>query len=225
MTASPSLSRRAVWLVLAWTVALVAVPIGLFVGESLHLLEADSFFRDPTAVAQLPYYYGWANTLGIVLWGATAGACLVPALALRRTHPFSRFFVSSLLLSVLLALDDGMLWHEEFLPARGFPEPLVYALYGTALVAWMALNRGVFAMTAYQVLIGAMGFLGASLVLDFYERAFEPLPAQVLVEDGLKFVGIGLWLAYFVVTAVMAIQPPAEVGADRARAVGRAGSR
>lgn len=204
MRRSATWPRQATWLVLVWAAALAAVPLALLAGEQLRVLDADVFFRDPTAVAGLPYYYGWANTVGILMWGGTAGTCLALALILGREHSLSRFFASSLLLTALLALDDGLLWHEEFLPARGIPEPAVYVLYGLAALAWLVLNRAVLSQTAWQVLVGAIATLGGSVVLDFYERVFEPLPAQVLIEDGLKFVGIGLWFAFFVVSGVIA---------------------
>jgi hypothetical protein len=198
-------SRVSTWLIVGWAALLATVPIGLFAAESMDLLRADVLFRDTAVAAGAPYYYGWASTLGNLMWSAAAGACIVPAVTLGTGHPLRMFFFSSFLLSALLAPDDALLWHEEFLPARGIPEPIVYALYGLAVLAWLIVNRSVFRRTRFRVLIAALGFLGASVFLDFYERVFDPLPSQVLIEDGLKFVGIGLWLAYLVGTGILVV--------------------
>ena len=180
---------------------LAAVPVGVYVLERITGTDLDPVMRDTSAAAGAPYYYGYGSTVGVLLWGVAAGASAATLLALRQTAERSvlRFFTTTLILTLLLGLDDGLLLHEEALPARGVPEPLVYAAYLVAAVAWLAINRRLLLARPSPLLAVAILGFGLSLALDFYERIFSPLGEQVLVEDGLKFVGIGMWATYVLV--------------------------
>ena len=86
---------------------------------------------DPAAVLEAPFYVGFLSQLGIMLWGATAGVCILSAAAAPSCAARMRAFLFGCgMFSVLFGLDDALLLHERVFPAHvGIPQSSVMWLY------------------------------------------------------------------------------------------------
>jgi hypothetical protein len=158
------------------------------------------FSREPSEVLGAPFYTGFLFHVGLLVWFASAvaclfGGCLVAALRGRRA---AAPLLAAGLLSTVLALDDALRIHEDLLPGKlGLPKIGTYALYAVAFGAWLWFFRDFVRRTPWPLLGFAGLMLGTSVGLD---RVFESHQRH-LFEDGAKFVGIVAWTAYFVRTS------------------------
>ena len=176
-------------------------------------LRLSDLMRDPAAVAAQPFYIGLGSHVGVLLWGAAATICLFSAGVLTpgsEAGTRRSFLNASGVLTLILALDDLFLLHEEVIPRfLGIPEMVVLGSYGLLVIAYLTRYRGVIARTDHYLLRLALTFFGLSLVLDMLPALFpdsssmrDVLPpvlidVHVLLEDGAKLFGIVSWLGYF----------------------------
>jgi hypothetical protein len=101
-------------------------------------------------------------------------------------------------LSAALLVDDAFLLHDEVLPLHlGWPEEVLYAAYALAfLLYFRRFGSFVLRHTPFRKLAVAFGLLGLSCLMDL-----NWFPGGTGVEDLLKFLGIGCFAQYYVVTA------------------------
>lgn len=167
--------------------------------------------RDPLAVAaqlsgtDMPCcsrYLGAISTVGLMLWSSSAAICIVGAIiaSLLKAERI-RIVLLALagIISTWLLLDDAFMLHEGY-GGKLFgridllqllPVILILPLLGVILLSH--------SFTSLGVLIGALFFLAASLIVD----DFLPQNDNVIFfEDVLKFFGIGFWTAYFLLKAI-----------------------
>jgi len=175
------------------TVALAAVYMQV---------PVDNLTRDPTAIAELPPFYGILSNLGILLWCTSAVTCLFVWVFLRHIpdgQP-STFLLCSGLLTSMLLFDDLFLFHEVL--ARqyvGLDEIVVYIIYACVLVLYMSVFWRTILHTEYVLLLSAGAFFAISLLLDVTALGLGSW--GYLVEDGSKFLGIAGWCGYYVRTS------------------------
>jgi len=97
--------------------------------------------------------------------------------------------------SVILFLDDSLLFHDEVLPDLGVPELAISATYallgvGTLMIALPQLRR----TGALPTFLAAVTLLATSVLIDLVDpREWWGPNGVFAVEDGAKFIGIGLW--------------------------------
>ena len=107
-------------------------------------------------------------------------------------------------MTVLLALDDLFMLHEEVLPVRlGVPEPAVYlgyALVGAAVA--VRYGRAV-ARTRWPWLVVSAGAFTVMVVVDLLETSLTT--GLYLLEDGAKLLGLVTWCAWLVHTGVSTV--------------------
>lgn len=121
-----------------WTIASLFVgalgSAGVYVTSRLTRTRISELTADTTATAGLPFYIDMLSDVGIMMWSAAAAVFLLAALLLYRVpgkQSVAAFLLSSGLLTLLLALDDAFLLHEEVFPLYlNIPELAVYAGYG-----------------------------------------------------------------------------------------------
>ena len=169
------------------------------------------FTRDPAAVAGMHPFVGVASNLGIVLWSAAATLCLFSGAVLWRNDSKTRtaaYFFCSGCLTVILLLDDLFLLHEGLSGRCGVPDTVIYLGYAGLILCGVVLFRKCILETDYLVLLPALGFFGLSVLVDHFSCRIEASLGQwrILIEDGLKFLGIVGWFGYFFKSCLAAVR-------------------
>jgi hypothetical protein len=195
----------------------------------------DYQYRHPeVGPLHFPWLGGLLTQLGVLLYCSATAVCWFTAGFLARqgkTSPLCRFLRGAGLLSLVLGLDDLLMFHEQLhdlidpFAAKGMT--LVYALILLRLL-WP--NRQELWATEWRVLLVSLICFTLSEtianlgMLDrprwIHLRLWNPSPARTLCEEGLKWLGIVLWLSWFVHTAVRELErglrSVAAAGEDRA---------
>lgn len=154
--------------------------------------------RDPNQVAQGRAWTGLVSTLGNGLWAVSIGVLVLAVGATTSSHTTRRArhaLLALLALTTVLFLDDSLLLHDEVLPSIGIHEIVIMALYGAAglatLVVAVPLLRAASALASFSA---ALVLFAVSIGVDLVDlRTWGP-DVLFAVEDGAKFVGIGLWV-------------------------------
>ena len=207
-TQQPSLSQRSStqW----WAIAGVITTSALVIGGCVWSATAGGepawvVFSDMASVTFSHPLVSAISSLAIMMWTAAAAVSLFAGAQAKRMgrNQESRFLVMFGLLTALLALDDQFLLHEWFLPLLPFGSQSLYvALYALLVVAFIATQHSML-RRGYPIvlLVGAL-FLCGSVGLDTAGDmlGYRP-PTAGLGEDTFKFIGIGLWLTYAILTA------------------------
>ena len=172
-------------------------------------IEPEHLFRDITALAEIPFYTGFVSQLGALLWAASVTSCFLALFAIRKFNSGSpqcrRFLLHAGLFSTFLMLDDMFLFHEEIAPTyllMGQKE--VYLAYFLVALAFLYFNRHEILSSEYLLLVIALAAFGLSIFLDVIaDNFFEEIESslfetyEAFSEDGLKFIGIATWLAFY----------------------------
>jgi hypothetical protein len=190
-----------------WLVLLIVLAVaGLTLFGIVQLSEATGhpvsrLTRDPAAVARMPLYIGLLSNIGILFWAATVGVCLFSGWQLGGSAARSErpFFVCAGLLTLLLALDDFFLFHEELMPRLlGIAENTYAIGYGAVVLGFLLVFRKRLLSSDYLLLLLALAMFAVSVGIDTLTGQTE---LSNLIEDGAKFSGILLWGLYFALTA------------------------
>lgn len=181
----------------------------LFVATLFLLGDADVsvYLRDPAVVFEYSPFAGIISYVGILATFSAAAICLFASAQSPQDAALLRAIG---LFGLLIATDDLLMLHEEVFPKIvGLPERLVLISYfliaaGIAVLHRVAILRGPTAGLILAILL-----LGGSVLVDIL---VEYSPAEVVVEDGLKFVGLIVWSVYWInraSAAVAALRSPA----------------
>lgn len=182
------------WIAAAGVLAAVAIQ---------HRVPPEELFLDAATVSNLPWYTGVMSSIGVLAWTVGAVACAGGAWVANQTRRPSagRFLGVGALVSATLLADDLLQLHSVALPrALGLPKPLAIAVICLPALAWLALFVAEIARTRWVILAASLVCLGGSLGVD---QVFSPTGASgLIVEDGLKFVGVLTYALYCTLTAV-----------------------
>ncbi len=178
--------------------ALVAVAASV-VGEPI-----SNFTRDAVAVADVPWYTGSVSLITCMVWAATAAMSFFVAWAV----PGARRPMLALgVFTLVLAVDDAMLVHDQIGPGQGVPEVLFPVGYASlALLVLWEVVRGGTRTTISVYLLGAALF-ALSLLLD---QLLDDI--SIATEDSAKLLGVLVWAT---VPALFYDQHTAGPGRDR----------
>lgn len=163
---------------------------------------------DPSALAGAPAYSGLLSNLGVYLWLSTASILLFGAWC--KPERRSLLLLPGCL-SLLLGLDDGLMLHEELLPAflhldDRVVQPGLYALYAGLLGLIMRKLRPWMGEAGFLILLASVACLGSSVTVDMLKESNLLSPRDPLIldegyamwlEDGLKLLGIVAWWGYW----------------------------
>ncbi|MDO5699791.1 MAG: hypothetical protein Q4G51_17645 [Dermatophilus congolensis] len=180
-------------------------PVLVMLGVALTYVFADIpvevLTSEPTTQADVPPYTGSVSTLGVMGWSAAIGIFLLGAALLyeKLERREAAFLAYGAIFTAYLAVDDAFALHESVFPSIGIPEEAVYAgiLLLTIIYAW--LFRPQIKAAAWLFLALAVMALAGSVAVDVIWQLLDPSSGyalQMLVEDGLKLVGIAAWVAY-----------------------------
>ena len=175
---------------------LAVIPIALVAIVSLWKdIPVRYLLKDPVAILEKPFYFGFLSQLGIFIWAAMIAICFLTArvLLLNASHySLRRFFTYSGLFVLMLGLDDVFLLHEEvFSRLLGIPEVLVYASYASLAIAYLWTFRKIILRSGYTLLAVAWVGFGLSIGLDVLN---PPYINPYFFEDSFKFIGLVAWL-------------------------------
>ncbi|MBD0300714.1 MAG: hypothetical protein ICV85_00615 [Tolypothrix sp. T3-bin4] len=200
---------RGLWVeqlrVLSPVIVILYLPAVIMLGiiKLQNIIPVRSLTRDPSVIAGKPFYIGAISNIGILFWCSAVTICWLGFVVLRQLHKnreFQRFLLSSGGFTFVLMIDDFFLIHEEVFPRYlNIPEEIVLGAYGGMLLLYLFKSIKTILKTDYILLVLALGFFGGSVVADNIPvlDKFMGMDAQLLVEDGLKFLGIISWFAYF----------------------------
>ncbi|WP_431299601.1 hypothetical protein [Tabrizicola sp. BL-A-41-H6] len=170
--------------------------------------EVSTYLRDPAVIFEFSPFVGLISYVGIL---ATFSAGMICLFASAHTRDDAALLRAIGLFGLLLATDDLLMLHEEVFPnLLGFPERLVFIVYFLIAIGIAIFHRVALFRQPTAGLMLAIALLGSSVVVDIL---FEYSSKEVIVEDGLKFVGLAVWSAYWINRAssavVAATRPPA----------------
>lgn len=174
----------------------VAVLAAAFMSVVLYALTSfgvavEILIRDPAAQIGFWPFYGFLSHMGVFAMGAAGVVCLFAGAYGAR----SRSLLAGVgVLSLMLAADDFFMLHDSFWLHRGISETVVYAAYVLFGVVIFAPRWRAFTGMDSAALWLAVALLGASVLSD---AAMAYSRTELLIEDGLKFVGMWVWFAYW----------------------------
>ena len=189
-------------------------PFGYY-SRDLKALSAD-------AGAVLPLLAGGLALLNVMVWASAASMAVLAAVL---WPPRRRWLLGFAFLSILLALDDALLLHDEVGPALGLPEEgfdLLYAAVGVLLL-WDAFRPAVGARpedrlsrfrlqnlsSGGRAFILGLLLLGVSVVVD------QAMHGQPLWEDGPKLLGALVWLTVPLLELPSNLLSPTRISEER----------
>jgi hypothetical protein len=117
------------------------------------------------------------------------------------------FFLWAGLVTMMLALDDLFLLHDEvFMLYLGQNEHRTFLVYGAVIAIFLGYyRRSILSSRSLPLLVLALVLLGSSIFVDNTSRFWSDPEMRILVEDGLKLLGITAWTAYFVRRSYFAV--------------------
>jgi hypothetical protein len=189
------------WISLTTLIIALACIVGVYLVGVLKNVPPGFMTEDPLQTAKFPWYTGALSNLGIILWSISIGCAFTGAiLAIKKPHKF-QFMIVSGVLSSILVVDDMFMLHDGFLRySLHIPERPIFLAYGLIFVVYtLYFLRDILSDDSFLILFVALLFLGSSMVID----AVIPYSSlETFIEDGIKFIGITFWAAYFLTAAV-----------------------
>lgn len=188
-------------LYLLFTIPALILLSGVFLVSTIGGFGIEKFTADPAATANFHPLTGVVSNIGILLWALAGFSCVICFLSIyAATSERNTFLLSSGLLSLFLMTDDLFMLHEYILPYHlNIPQSVVYVGYLLIVGYYLfAYRKKLLSAHSWGFLVACM-FLGASAAGD------QVMPQEGIyyfIEDGLKFMGIIFWSAFFSSTSV-----------------------
>jgi hypothetical protein len=181
----------------------------LFTISRVSGISLKYFTADPFSLSEPHYYNGFVSNIDILLWCTVVVSCLLTYAVIRRDRQqqkWSRFFLFSGLMSLMLMLDDLYMFHDYIMPGKlHLPQEIVYSLYLLVLVGYLVYSGRMILKTNYWPFAVALIFFGISLGFDVVQRPVGDLignqSIEYLIDDGAKFLALAGWSSYFLMTS------------------------
>lgn len=165
-------------------------------------ISLPALFLDPAHLTGAPWYTGAMSNLGILVWTAGIAFATAGAWVARRVGRIGafRFLAVGALATLVLVLDDVFSLHAGLLQEMlGGSKPLAQVLVVLPVGVWALAFTSDIRRTRSVLLIAAGGALAGSVLVDV--AAGPGGDDRLLLEDGLKFLGILAWSQYFAITS------------------------
>ena len=194
--------KKLKWIILSIYIAPLLLLVALPVISNLIQQPLPSMLVDPAAVVAQSRFTGLASNIGVLVWTATATVLLFNALFRfhsKGTDTYFWFLMFFGFFTVILMLDDFFLLHEGFSNLFSVSENLVFLSYVAVLVAGLVRFRRLIRHTDYLLLLLALMFFALAILVGFvrYEIQSYIGETRILIEAGLKLLGIVGWFGYF----------------------------
>ena len=162
----------------------------------------QTLFLDPAHLTGAPWYTGALSSLGIFVWtaGVVFAACgSWVAHRIGRTSA-ARFLAAGSAATLLLVLDDVFQLHAGiFKSALGGSKNAAQLVIVLPTLIWAAVFFNDIKRTRSFVLLAAFASLAGSVLVDVGVGLVGE--TELLIEDGLKFLGVLAWTQYFAITS------------------------
>jgi hypothetical protein len=206
---APSSKRNVnqiVWILLFVFLATGIVIVGAYLVSVIKEVPPGFMTSDPLQTAKFPWYTGFLSNLGVILWSISIGCAFSSAMILPNNRQIANFLIATGTLAIVLVIDDMFRLHDSILPSLfHIPEFVSFFAYGLVIAIYLfSFYRIILLDASFLLLAGALLFLGVSIVYDMVSPYSS---METFIKDGLKFIGIALWLTYnFVFVARMSRQ-------------------
>ncbi len=160
-------------------------------------------FLDPAGLTGSPWYTGALSNLGILVWTAGVVFAACGAWVARRTgrDAAAKFLAVGAAVTLLLVLDDVFALHSGLLKRTlGVSKSLAQLVVILPAVVWLVAFLPDIRRTRSVLLGAALTSLAGSVLVDVGIGGFTG-DTKLLVEDGMKFLGILAWTQYFAITS------------------------
>lgn len=174
----------------------------LFVARFQTVAPLRTLFLDATYLTGSPWYTGALSNLGILVWTSGAVFAVAGAWVARRIgrESAARFLAFGAAATLLLVLDDVFALHAGPLKhLLGGSKHLAQLFVVAPVGLWLAVFWADIRRTRSALLFAALGSLAGSVVVDVGIGLSGD--TSLLVEDGMKFLGILAWSQYFAITS------------------------
>jgi hypothetical protein len=168
-------------------------------------VEPSFLVRDIFALSSTPVYFGILSNIGIFIWLATGAITIFSGTILfsvNKEKNWSLFLILFGLLTMILAIDDFFMLHEDFFPILlKIPEKLILLTYGLMMLSILVKFKKIVLHNHLKTFIVTISFLALSIIADqiLPDKAYLLKPGDnFLLEDGLKLVGIVSWSFYLI---------------------------
>jgi hypothetical protein len=185
-------------LLVTWLVA----TVGLAAVAAQRSVPVEVLFLDPAFLSGRPWYTGVVSDIGVLAWTAATVAALFGGWVAAQTGRPSaaRFLRSGAVVSAILLADDLLQLHADLLRFVGLPKGVRQLIVVAPAAIWLVRYAGEIARTRWVIMVGSLGVLGGSLVVDALVAPGSRV--GVFAEDGLKLLGVLAWAQYMVLTSV-----------------------
>jgi hypothetical protein len=185
------------------------VLLATYKAHTYYGLPITTLTRDPSAVANVPWYVGAVSHIGVLHWCAAAAVSMLAGLLLWQQRAGLRqiaFFASAAGISAVLMFDDLYMLHEAVGPqVFSVGEKVFLAIDAAMLGLFLLVFAREILRRDWVILAGAFGFFGLSIVVD--QLTGHDSDLAILAEDGTKLVGAAMWLTFFTATAIRMLSP------------------
>jgi hypothetical protein len=184
------------------------IPSILFLGVGIITgyifgIKPTFLLRDLADIAKINPLYGFFSTIGSFFWFAAASVCLFSAITLRqlKSKVTFDFLMYSGILSVYMAFDDMLLFHDYIAPIYlNIPEKFILAFILVAFIVYLLKFYKSILATNYQFFVLSIFFFSISQLVDMTPRGWLfgfYGNSRILSEEVPKWLGITSWLSYF----------------------------
>lgn len=174
----------------------------LFVASQQRQTPIRTLFLDPAFLTGSPWYTGALSNLGILVWTSGVVFAGAGAWVARRIGRVSaaRFLAVGAAATLVLVLDDVFRLHSGPLKrAVGGSKDFAQLLIVFPVLIWLLVFVQDIRRTRSALLIAALASLAGSVVVDAVSGFSGD--TLLLIEDGMKFLGILAMAQYFAITS------------------------
>ena len=157
-------------------------------------IESSLVLRDLRQICEYPFFVGSLSSCGILLWAAASAINLFVYLSGLVDKLYSKIIMLGFIFSIILCLDDFFLLHDSY----QIFQDILYPLYSVLALSLFFSIKNKLSSIQVSYLFTSCFLLASSIVLDIFQD-FLPFSYDnvQIFEEGAKFIGIFLWLIFW----------------------------
>jgi hypothetical protein len=167
-----------------------------------HGVPIAVFTKDMAGLAKIHPLISVVSSLGAFVLAVTGAICLFAhSVAKSRGDELTSELFYGGILTFYITADDFYQFHDVIFPKHfGINEKLVYLSLALAAFGYLAVHRRSLLSRFPLLLLAALFCFAVSVIADVFDRQLIDWMGQwmLMIEDGSKFLGIGLWASYFI---------------------------